>query len=86
MADHFFDSDHQDDSMLRRAGIFLTGLGIGALLGAGAALLYAPESGDITRHRLRRQFRALRDDAADELRDRTRHARRELQRRLHKDT
>ncbi|MFN2316540.1 MAG: YtxH domain-containing protein [Gemmatimonadales bacterium] len=86
MADHFFDSDHQHDSRFRSTGIFLTGLGLGALLGTAVALLYAPESGEITRHRIRRQFRTIRDDAADELRDRTRHARRELRRRLRKDS
>lgn len=86
MADHFFDSDRLHDTTLRGAGIFLTGLGIGALLGAAVALLYAPESGDITRRRLRRQFKTIQEDAADEWRDRTRHARRELRRRLHKDS
>lgn len=86
MSDHFFDSEHAHDSRIRGAGIFLTGLGIGALLGTALALLYAPESGEITRHRIRRQFRNIRDDAADEWRDRTRSARRELRRRLHQDT
>lgn len=86
MGDSFLDSDHTHDSRLRTTGIFLAGLGIGALLGAGMALLYAPESGEITRHRIRRQFRTIRDDAADEWRDRTRSARRELRRRLHQDT
>ncbi len=86
MGDHFFDSEHAHDSRIRSTGIFLAGLGIGALLGTALALLYAPESGEITRHRIRRQFRTIRDDAADEWRDRTRSARRELRRRLHKDT
>lgn len=86
MGDRFFDSAHRRDSRLRTTGVFLTGLGVGALLGAAIALLYAPESGDITRRRLRRQFRTIREDAADEWRDRTRGVRRELKRRLQTDT
>lgn len=82
MAAQFFDTDESSDTGARGAGFFLLGLGLGALIGASMALLYAPESGEVTRRRLQRRFRALRDEAADEWRDATRTARRELRRRL----
>ncbi|HEX9728180.1 MAG TPA: YtxH domain-containing protein [Gemmatimonadales bacterium] len=46
---------------------FAIGLLVGAVMGAGAALLVAPESGTVTRRRLSRRFRDLKDDAADQL-------------------
>lgn len=49
-----------------RAGGFFAGLLIGAVVGAGVALLLAPESGRETRRKLSRRFKALRDRAADE--------------------
>lgn len=82
MSDELLDSDHDDDSSPSRGGYFAAGLALGALVGAAAALLLAPERGEVTRRRLARQLRELRDDAADELRDVGRSARREFRRRV----
>ena len=41
----------------RRIAVFAGGLGLGAAMGAGAALLFAPRSGTATRRRLRRRIR-----------------------------
>jgi len=63
-----------------RAGTFLAGLAIGALIGAGVALLFAPQSGEETRHDVSRRAKRVARDAReryDDLRDRVRHARRE---------
>lgn len=45
---------------------FLTGLAIGMVLGAGMALLMAPQSGKRTRKRLRRTATDVRDAAGDQ--------------------
>jgi hypothetical protein len=70
-----------------RVGAFGVGIAIGALLGAGAALLYAPQSGRATRATLRRQARHLGysagdawDDIGHELRGVARRGRRGLSR------
>jgi hypothetical protein len=47
-------------------GLFTAGIALGAILGASAALLWAPASGDETRHRIGRRFRGG-DDVWDEL-------------------
>ncbi len=60
---------------------FLTGLVVGALVGAGVALLFAPARGDRVRRRLGRGARALRDRARDELEHASRRARQEIERR-----
>jgi gas vesicle protein len=60
---------------------FVTGLVVGALVGAGVALLFAPARGDRVRRRLGRGARALRERARDELEDAARRARREIARR-----
>jgi len=69
--------------------IFATGALLGAALGAGAALLFAPQSGAEARHNLARQGRHLRartatawDDLRHELRYAARTGRRKLARRL----
>lgn len=82
MTDELLDTDHDVDSQLGRGGYFAAGLALGALVGAVAALLLAPERGEVTRRRLTRQFRDLRDDAADELREAGRSAKREFRRRV----
>jgi hypothetical protein len=50
-------------------GLFAAGIAIGAILGASAALLWAPGTGDETRERIGRRLRHLRgdDDVWDEL-------------------
>jgi gas vesicle protein len=60
---------------------FLTGFTLGALAGAGLALLLAPERGDITRRRIRKKFRDVSDDARDQFEDWKDDAGRELKRR-----
>jgi voltage-gated potassium channel Kch len=48
-------------------GGFAVGVIFGAFLGAGIALLFAPERGEKTRRRLRHRLRSLRDEAGDQL-------------------
>lgn len=68
---------------------FAAGLLVGLIVGAGVAILAAPERGDVVRRRIRRRVQDLGDDARhriDDLTDQaghefTRHRRR-LQRRL----
>lgn len=50
-------------------GLFAAGIAVGAILGASAALLWAPASGDETRERISRRVRRLRadDDVWDQL-------------------
>jgi YtxH-like protein len=51
----------------RGLGGFAVGVIFGAFLGAGIALLFAPERGEKTRRRLRHRLRSLRDEAGDQL-------------------
>jgi YtxH-like protein len=46
-------------------GLFTAGIAVGAVLGAAVALLFAPASGEETRHSLRRRVRRDRDDYDD---------------------
>jgi gas vesicle protein len=58
---------------------FTAGLLIGALVGAGVALLFAPQSGQDTRRLIRRKAKRIADDATDryeDVRHRVRAARR----------
>jgi hypothetical protein len=48
-----------------RLGAFGAGIAVGALFGAGAALLYAPQSGQATRAVLRKRARGLTSSAGD---------------------
>ena len=50
----------------RRAG-FVSGLMLGILVGAGFALLFAPEQGSKTRGRLKQQMRSLQEEAGEAL-------------------
>jgi hypothetical protein len=59
---------------------FLGGLVLGALIGAGVALLVAPERGDVTRRRLRTRLRDAGDEAKEQLEDWRDDAERELRR------
>ncbi len=68
-------------------GVFGAGLAIGAILGAGAALLFAPHSGEETRTLIVGRARSIRDRTTDawddlgvELHDAARHARRQVRR------
>lgn len=63
------------------AGGFAAGLVVGVLLGAGIALLFAPERGSRTRSQLSRRLRRLREEAADELERTGGRTRRDLRRR-----
>ena len=59
---------------------FLAGLAIGALVGAGVALLFAPQSGQETRQAVARRAKHLARDARDrydDVKDKVRRARRE---------
>ena len=60
---------------------FAMGVVFGALLGAGFALLYAPDRGDKTRRELKRRLTRLREDAEDGIERVGDRARRELVRR-----
>jgi gas vesicle protein len=56
------DSDHE-----RQVVNFISGLVLGAIIGAGVALLTAPQPGRKTRKRLRKAAVGLRDDATERL-------------------
>jgi len=49
----------------REAASFISGLVLGAVIGAGLAMLTAPQPGRMTRRRLKRSARRLTGDAAD---------------------
>ena len=78
--------DEDDDLEVvarRRApgiGLFAAGIVLGALLGAGIAVLAAPARGEVTRRRVRRRFHNLQDDARDRFDDLRDDARRGLSR------
>jgi gas vesicle protein len=66
------------------AGTFLAGIALGAFVGAGMALLFAPDAGWKTRRRLQRRIGDIRDRAEDKWDDLRGEARRELIRRKRK--
>ena len=75
--------DHELD--WQHIAIFATGAVLGAAMGAGAALLFAPQSGARTRHDIARQGRHFRErtaDAWEDLRHELRHAAHRGRRRL----
>jgi gas vesicle protein len=55
------------DEAGRGIGGFAAGVVFGALLGAGIALMFAPDRGDKTRRRLRRRLQRLSEEAAEGL-------------------
>jgi hypothetical protein len=59
---------------------FIGGLMLGALIGAGVALMLAPERGYVTRRRIRTRFEDVRDDAKDQIEDWRGSAEREFKR------
>ncbi|MBL0937276.1 MAG: YtxH domain-containing protein [Gemmatimonadaceae bacterium] len=80
------EADEADDAPAQRMDSRALGIGvlIGLALGAGAALLLAPASGEDTRRHLRRNARRLYakgSDAVEELRDDTARTARRLARR-----
>jgi hypothetical protein len=68
------DMDYRDAEVGRGIGGFAAGVVFGALLGAGIALMLAPDRGDKTRRRLRRRLERLREDAGEGLERRRRRA------------
>ena len=75
--------DLEDEPAEKSSGTvgFVSGLILGALIGAGIALLVAPEKGAVTRKRLKRKLRELTDDAEEGMEDWSRRAKRELRHR-----
>jgi len=63
-----------------RAG-FLAGIVFGAFLGAGIAMLFAPDRGEKTRGRIRRRVRNLGEDAMESIDQAGTRTRKELSRR-----
>jgi len=55
------------DESTSQVGGILAAFAVGALVGAGIALLYAPQSGKETRDLLARKTRELKDKAGDAL-------------------
>lgn len=69
-------TDHEESRGTRS---FVSGLLLGALIGAGLVLLFAPQSGEETRRIIRRKAKKLAagaQDRYDDLKDRVRRARR----------
>jgi gas vesicle protein len=73
-------TDSSNPSARGTAG-FVAGVVFGAFLGAGLALLFAPERGEKTRGKLRRRVRTLRDDAREGIDRASSRTRKELRRR-----
>ncbi len=70
--DDLEEGDLEEEVVRHRApgiGLFAVGLLVGTFLGAGVAFLTAPARGEITRRRVRRRLRDLRDDARSHLDD-----------------
>jgi len=85
------ESDEQDPTVgsERRSGGGIGIFALGVVIGAGLALLYAPQSGDATRRkvargarRMRRKVRDLVEVAEDTAQDAARSTREALERRL----
>jgi hypothetical protein len=69
------------DREVRGLGGFATGLLVGALLGVGLGMLFAPDRGNATRRRLRKRLAQVRERAADGLETTGKRTRKELARR-----
>jgi gas vesicle protein len=75
------DDDFRDEEPFQEAHgtrNFLVGIAVGALLGAGLALLYAPDRGANTRRRLGRKIRRLRDRSGESVQELKNALRKEL--------
>ena len=60
-------ADPAPSSSVHRQAGFVSGLMLGILIGAGFALLFAPEQGSKTRDRLKKQMRSLQEEAGGAL-------------------
>ena len=69
---------------VRGAANFLAGMVVGALIGAGIAILVAPAEGSVLRRRLARRARELGERAKEGLDETAHRARRDLARRRRK--
>ena len=65
----------------RGLGGFAAGMLVGAVLGIGLGILFAPERGEATRRRLRKRLAKLRERAGDGLETAGKRTRKELARR-----
>jgi gas vesicle protein len=77
------DAEDEEGHEQRSVGTFLAGLAIGALVGAGVALLFAPQSGSDTRRAVSRRAKHLAREARDrydDVKDRLRRERRDKER------
>jgi gas vesicle protein len=59
------ESDEEESPRGWNTGSFLAGIVVGAAVGAGVALLMAPESGERTRRAIGKRVRGFGEDAAD---------------------
>jgi gas vesicle protein len=80
--DFSLDDDFNDDSPQAAHGTrnFMAGLAVGALIGAGIALLYAPDRGSATRRRLGRRMKRLRNTTGESVQELKAALRKELRR------
>jgi hypothetical protein len=87
LEDEDLDDEELDDEDLEEydlyqsmAGLrgFAIGLVVGGLVGAGVALLMAPERGEVVRRRITKGIRDIHEDARDQLEDWSGEARREV--------
>jgi gas vesicle protein len=69
------------DSDGERGSGMMAGVILGAVIGAGIALLFSPRSGEETRRDLARRARALGEDTRERVGEASRRTRRELRRR-----
>lgn len=69
------------ESNEERGSGLIAGVILGAVIGAGIAMLFSPKSGEETRRELARRARELGDDARDRVGEASRRTRRELRRR-----
>ena len=60
---------YSSDMQLKHAAIFGAGIAIGAMIGAGAALLFAPQSGEETRELIGERARNVRGRIGDRIDD-----------------
>lgn len=64
-----YSQDYQIRDSASRVKPVLSGLVLGGLIGAGAALLFAPSSGEKTRAEIRNRTMELRDQTVDTVKD-----------------